>query len=75
MSSKPLTLILSTLCTQNAYMPFERAAAELSCAGSGGGEEGGRNMVVLVTGAAGFIGAAAAMQLRSLGHGARCPKP
>lgn len=56
-------------------MPFERAAAELSCAGSGGGEEGGRHMVMLVTGAAGFIGAAAAMQLRSLGHGACCPKP
>lgn len=54
-------------------MPFERAAAELSCAGGGGGEGSRPPMVVLVTGAAGFIGAAAGMQLWNQGHGA--PRP
>ena len=50
-------------------MPFEEAAAKLSCGGSGG-DVSGRQMVVLVTGAAGFIGAAAAVQLWDHGHGA-----
>ena len=52
-------------------MPYERVAVELSCAGTGVGASG-TQMRVLVTGAAGFIGAAAAMQLYSRGHGAGC---